>query len=118
MRTSLAVPRSGLSLRLLAWLCALLLAAGTLPLYALSLYNHPYYDDFGFSAQVHATWRQTRSLPATLQAALQSAQKSGPPGRALYRHALSSVSPASSPKACTFSPRFLLTAFCCASGFC
>ena len=27
--------------RLLAWLCALLLAASTLPLYVLSLYNHP-----------------------------------------------------------------------------
>ena len=41
-------------MRWLALLCAGLLLAGTLPLYAIAFYNHPYYDDFGFSADVRA----------------------------------------------------------------
>lgn len=61
--------------RVLAWLCALLLAAGTLPMYAISVYNHPYYDDFKFSAGVRQVWQQTHSLPAALAAAWEGAQK-------------------------------------------
>jgi MFS family permease len=60
--------------RLLAWAAALLLAITTLPLYILSLYNHPYYDDYGFSAATHAAWRDTGSLPQVVDAALDSAQ--------------------------------------------
>lgn len=63
-----------LPLRLLAALCVLMLLAGVLPLYAVSLYNHPYYDDFGFSADVRAAWLATRSVGAVLRAAWQSAQ--------------------------------------------
>ena len=31
--------------RALLWLSVVALVLGTLPLYAISLYNHPYYDD-------------------------------------------------------------------------
>ena len=57
----------------LAWLCALLLLAGVLPLYAISFFNHPYYDDYGFSASVHQAWSQTHSLGQALSATWNSA---------------------------------------------
>ena len=60
--------------RLLALLCALLLAAGVLPLYAISFDNHPYYDDFGFSGGAHAVWQASHSLTAVLNAALTGSQ--------------------------------------------
>lgn len=60
--------------RLLAVLCALLLAAGVLPLYAISFSNHPYYDDFGFSGGAHAVWQASHSLTAVLNAALTGSQ--------------------------------------------
>jgi hypothetical protein len=68
-----AVP-SRRPVRLMAILCALMLAAGTLPLYAIAFDNHPYYDDYNFSTAVHDTWRETRSLTAVLSAAWQSAR--------------------------------------------
>lgn len=60
--------------RALAWVCALLLLVSTLPLYVISLYNHPYYDDYKFSAEVHAIWQKQHSLPQVLDTALRSAQ--------------------------------------------
>ena len=60
---------------LLAWLCALLLVAGTLPLYAISQYNHPYYEDYRFSSAVHDTWLKTHDPAKVLSAAVTSAQK-------------------------------------------
>ena len=48
--------------RALLWLSVVALVLGTLPLYAISLYNHPYYDDYGFSAQAHQAWRDTGSV--------------------------------------------------------
>ncbi len=66
------IPRRGT--RLLAMLCALMLLAGVLPLYAISFYNHPYYDDFIFSGSTHDTWLATRSLSQTVQAALAGAR--------------------------------------------
>ena len=33
------------------------------------LFNHPFYDDFGFSIKTHAAWRDTGSLGATVAAA-------------------------------------------------
>ena len=59
--------------RHLAWLCTLLLLAGVLPLYAISFHNHPYYDDYGFSAGVHQAWSRTHSLEHALSAAWNSA---------------------------------------------
>lgn len=58
--------------RLLALVCIAVLIAGVLPLYAISLYNHPYYDDFGFATDVHAAWVSTHNLGAALTAALKS----------------------------------------------
>lgn len=56
-----------------AWLCVLALVASTLPLYAISFFNHPYYDDYGFSAGVHQAWKETGSLGAVLSSAVESA---------------------------------------------
>ena len=58
-----------LSHKALAWVCALLLALSLLPLLVLSLYNHPFYDDFGFSIKTHAAWRDTGRVEAVLAAA-------------------------------------------------
>ena len=60
-------------MRWLALLCILLLLAGTLPLYAIAFYNHPYYDDFGFSADVRAVWQATHNPAQVLTTALSSA---------------------------------------------
>ena len=56
-------------MRAFAWLCVGALVLSTLPLYAIAFYNHPYYDDFGFSAGVHQAWKATGSLPAVFAAA-------------------------------------------------
>ena len=47
------ISKYSLSRRSIAWLCALLLLVSILPLYALALYNHAFYDDFGFSILTH-----------------------------------------------------------------
>ena len=57
----------------LLWLSVAALVLGALPLYAISLYNHPYYDDYGFSAKAHQAWRDTGSVGAVLRAAWESA---------------------------------------------
>jgi len=59
--------------RVFACVCVLALVLSTLPLYAVSFYNHPYYDDYGFSAQVHRAWQETGSLMAVAQEAARSA---------------------------------------------
>ncbi|MDD3411172.1 MAG: hypothetical protein PHY12_10230 [Eubacteriales bacterium] len=62
------------SWRVIAALCAALLLLSTLPLYAISFYNHPYYDDYGFSAESYAVWRETGDLGATVAQAWRTAQ--------------------------------------------
>lgn len=57
------------SRRAVMWLCLLLLAAGTLPMYALSFYNHAFYDDMGFSLLTRDAWTGTGNLLAVLEAA-------------------------------------------------
>lgn len=59
----------------LVLLCAAVLCVSCLPLYAISLFNHPYYDDFGFSAATHSVWQSTGSLGATLAQAVESAKE-------------------------------------------
>lgn len=59
--------------RIFAALCVLALVLSTLPLYAIAFDNHPYYDDYGFSAPVHQVWKETGSLNAVLRAAMDSA---------------------------------------------
>lgn len=60
--------------RALLWLSVAALVVGALPLYAIAPYNHPYYDDYGFSAGVHQVWRETGDLRAVLAAAVESAR--------------------------------------------
>ena len=61
----------GLSLthRQIAWFCAAMLGLSLLPLYGISFYNHPYYDDFGFSILTHAAWRETGNVGRVIAAA-------------------------------------------------
>lgn len=66
---------ASLAHKALAVCCALLLVVSLLPLYGISLFNHPYYDDFGFSARVHAVWQKTHSLPQVLETAVTSARE-------------------------------------------
>ena len=54
-------------------LCLLALGFSVLPLYLMTGYNHPYYDDFGFSAAPHQVWKETGDLGAALKAALKNA---------------------------------------------
>ncbi len=56
------------------WLSVAALALGALPLYLIAPYNHPYYDDYGFSAGVHQVWKETGSLGAVLSAAIEGAR--------------------------------------------
>lgn len=60
--------------RALAAVCVLVLILSTLPLYVIAFDNHPYYDDYGFSATVHHAWKETGSLRAVLSAAQESAR--------------------------------------------
>ncbi|MEG2314598.1 MAG: hypothetical protein RSC91_00185 [Clostridia bacterium] len=62
------------SKRLLALLCAAVLVLSTAPLYVIAFDNHPYYDDFTFSADAHRAWVQTGSLQAVLSTAIASAR--------------------------------------------
>ena len=63
---------ASLSRKLLAALSLLLLLFSLLPLYGIAFYNHPFYDDFGFSLRTRAAWLQTSSLPSVLKAAWQN----------------------------------------------
>ena len=53
-------------------LCLLALGFSVLPLYGMTGYNHPYYDDFGFSAAPHQVWKETGDLGEALKAALEN----------------------------------------------
>lgn len=66
--------KGNLHIRLLAAFCVLLLVAGVIPLYAVSLYNHPYYDDFGFSTATRQVWLATGDPLQVLAQAFRSAQ--------------------------------------------
>ena len=58
--------------RLIATLCAFALLASLIPLYALAWYNHPFYDDFGFSIRIHQVWNHTGSVGAAVKEAWQN----------------------------------------------
>ena len=86
---------------------------GALPLYAISLYNHPYYDDYGFSAKAHQAWRDTGSVGAVLRAAWESAAKTRQSWQGTYTGTLlSNVQPGIFSEQLYFIGTFvLLTAF-------
>ena len=97
----------------LLWLSVAALVLGALPLYAISLYNHPYYDDYGFSAKAHQAWRDTGSVGAVLRAAWESAAKTRQSWQGTYTGTLlSNVQPGIFSEQLYFIGTFvLLTAF-------
>lgn len=97
----------------LLWLSVAALVLGALPLYAISLYNHPYYDDYGFSAQAHQAWRDTGSVGAVLRAAWESALETRQGWQGTYTGTLlSNVQPGIFSEQLYFIGTFvLLTAF-------
>lgn len=61
-------------MRLLMWVSIAVLILTTIPLYAISFYNHPYYDDYNFSASVHQMWNDTNRISDVLAEAVRSSQ--------------------------------------------
>lgn len=61
-----------MSHKVLAWLLSIGLVLSLLPMAWLAAYNHPYYDDFGFSIRTHAAWRDTGSVVKTVEAAVEN----------------------------------------------
>ncbi|MBE5802300.1 MAG: hypothetical protein E7319_08445 [Clostridiales bacterium] len=94
-------------------LCVLALMISALPLYAISLYNHPYYDDYGFSADVRHVWLETGSVGAVLDQALESARQTRQNWQGTYTGTLlSNVQPGVFSEELYFVGSFvLLTAF-------
>ena len=99
--------------RLAAILCALALLVSALPLYAISFYNHPYYDDYGFSGKVHQVWQETGSLGAVFRQAIQSARETRQNWQGTYTGTLlTNVQPGIFSESLYFvASLFLLTAF-------
>ncbi len=99
--------------RLLMWASVAALVLSALPLYAIAPYNHPYYDDYGFSAPVHHAWQRTGSLSAVLSAAWRAARNTRMTWQGTYTGTLlSNLQPGVfSEKLYFLSAFFLLTAF-------
>ncbi len=94
-------------------LCLLALGFSVLPLYGMTGYNHPYYDDFGFSAAPHQVWKDTGDLGAALKAALKNAAQTRYTWQGTYTGTLlSNLQPGTfSEELYWISGCFLLTAF-------
>ncbi|MCI5955602.1 MAG: hypothetical protein MRZ54_01300 [Clostridiales bacterium] len=99
--------------RLLMWGCVAALVLSSLPLNAIAPYNHPNYDDYGFSAPVRHAWQQTGSLGAALSAAWQAARNTRMTWQGTYTGTLlSNLQPGVFSEEWYFlSSFFLLTAF-------
>ena len=57
------------SRKAVAILSVALLAASLYPLFHIALYNHPFYDDLGYSLLTHPAWRETGSVFSVVAAA-------------------------------------------------
>lgn len=99
--------------RAICALCLLTLVLSVLPLYLMTGYNHPYYDDFGFSAVPHQVWKETGDLGAALKAALENAARTRYTWQGTYTGTLlSNLQPGTfSEELYWISGCFLLTAF-------
>ena len=99
--------------RAICALCLLTLVLSVLPLYLMTGYNHPYYDDFGFSAVPHQVWKETGDLGAALKAALENAARTRYTWQGTYTGTLlSTLQPGTfSEELYWISGCFLLTAF-------
>lgn len=108
-----------LPVRMVAVLCVLLLLLSTLPLYFISFFNHPYYDDYTFSAAVHTAWVNKGSFSAVLSAAWQSARQVRNEWQGTYTGTLlSNLQPGVFSEGLYFLTTFLLlTAFLLCFGF-
>lgn len=60
-----------LTKRVVAWALAAITVLSIIPIIGISFMNHPYCDDYAFSMETHAVWRETGSLGKTLEAAFQ-----------------------------------------------
>ena len=102
--------RSGTSrsFKAFAWLCALMLLVSVLPLYAISFYSHPHYDDYGFSTNVRHAWLDTGiRVHAVSKPWRKALPKYAKPGRVrTWARFCPTCSRACFRKACIFSPRF------------
>ncbi|HPF89002.1 MAG TPA: hypothetical protein PK537_13235, partial [Candidatus Limiplasma sp.] len=107
------------AVKVFAWLCALMLLIGVIPLYAISFYSHPHYDDYGFSANVHHTWLDSGSLFAVLQTTVESARNVRQTWQGTYLGTiLSNIQPGVFSENLYFLTTFiLLTAFLLCFGF-
>ena len=112
-----SVPSRGM--KVFAWLCALMLLISVLPLYAISFYSHPHYDDYGFSANVRHAWQDTGNIAALLKTAAESARSVRETWQGTYLGTiLSNVQPGVFSENLYFLTTFiLLTAFLLCFGF-
>ena len=103
--------------RTVAWLCVLLLLISILPMYALALYNHAFYDDLGFSLLTHAAWQQSGSVAAVLEAAVRNTVRIRQTWEGTYTTSfISAFSPPVRRGAYWITTLILLTCFCCRYG--
>jgi hypothetical protein len=72
MQGGQSVPSRGM--KAFAWLCALMLLASVVPLYAISFYSHPHYDDYNFSANVRHAWQDTGDISTLVKTVAESAR--------------------------------------------
>ena len=61
-----------LSRKTLAWFSVLALLISLLPLCIIAFYNHPYYEDFGFSLLTRKAWLDTGRFGAVISAAVKT----------------------------------------------
>lgn len=111
--------RSSTSVRILMWLCVAIFVLSTIPLYAISFYNHPYYDDYGFSADAHKVWTETGSIAQVITAAAEKSQNVRQTWQGTYTGTfLSNIQPGVFSESLYFIGTFvLLTAFILCFGY-
>ena len=107
------------STRVLAWICAAVLVCGSLPLYIISFYNHPYYDDYGFSTPIRAAIVKSGDFSAVWAAAIKNSRFIRDTWQGTYTGTfLSNLQPGVFSESLYFFSTFLLlTAFLLAFGF-
>ncbi len=102
-----------------AWLCALMLFISVVPLYAISVYSHPHYDDYGFSENIRHAWQDSGSLATLFKTVSESARSVRETWQGTYLGTvLSNIQPGVFSENLYFLTTFiLLTAFLFCFGF-
>lgn len=111
------VPSRGV--KALAWLCALMLLISVAPLYAISVYSHPHYDDYGFSLNIRHAWLDSGNLSVLLKTVGESVRNVRETWQGTYLGTvLSNIQPGVFSENLYFLTTFiLLTAFLVCFGF-